>query len=250
MTPQIPGCAEPRHCDGPSQCSDRGTWETASIIRWVRAREDVGEARPLGPRARRTQQRILAGLGMLLQHKKLAAISVGEIAIASDVSPATFYRYFADVESVALKLAWSLADDLQAAVAKAELPWDGPDGRANAEAFVTEFLAHWDRNAPILRMRNHLADEGDDRFREVRLQTLRRLTPAILTKLRAHQAAGDIDSELDIRAAVNIVLGMLERVGAFQHQYRGGTRTAIRTATVIVHNTVCGRAAGKSASDA
>jgi AcrR family transcriptional regulator len=216
----------------------------------VTAREGVGQAKPLGPRAQRTQQRILGGLAMLLQHKKLAAISVGEIAIASDVSPATFYRYFADVESVALKLAWSLADDLQTAVAKAELPWDGPDGRANAEAFVTEFLAHWDRNAPILRMRNHLADDGDDRFREVRLQTLRRLTPAILAKLRAHQAAGDIEPELDVRAAVNIVLGMLERVGAFQHQYRGGTRTAIRTATVIVHNTVCGQAAMKSVSNA
>lgn len=210
------------------------------------ARADLEQPKPLGPRAQRTHARILAGLRTLLQNKKLAAISVGEIAKASDVSPATFYRYFSDVESVALQLAWSLADDLQAAVEKAELPWDGPDGRKNVEAFVTEFLAHWSRNSPILRMRNHLADDGDDRFREVRLRTLRRLTPAILAKLRAHQKAGDIPPELEVRAAVNIVVGMLERVGAFQNQYHGGTATGIRTATVIVQNIVCGRAADQS----
>ena len=207
------------------------------------ARADLEQPKPPGPRAQRTHARILAGLSTLLRSKKLAAISVGEIARASAVSPATFYRYFPDVESVALQLAWSLADDLQPAVEKAELPWDGPDGRANVEAFVTEFLSHWARNSPILRMRNHFADDGDDRFREVRLRTLRQLTPAILAKLRAHQEAGDIAPELDVRAAVNIVVGMLERVGAFQDQYRGGTKTAIRTATVIVHDIVCGRAA-------
>lgn len=201
---------------------------------------------PLGSRGVRTRARLLDAVVELLAAKPIGWISVADIARTSGMSPATFYRYFRDVDEAALALAADAAGDLDHTVALVAPSWDGDEGLANVMAFVEGFLGHWQRNQAVLGLRNLAAEEGDARFPEVRLQTLRPLNRAIAAKIRQHQRAGNVVTEIDPTIAATALVGMLERIGAHRSNYeRRGHEALVRTTAVIIQQSVCGgRAAG------
>ena len=171
---------------------------------------------------------------------------MADIARTSGMSPATFYRYFADVDQAALALAEDVVDDLRPAVARVAPSWDGSAGLANVVAFVEEFLAHWERNQAVLRLRNLAAEEGDARFSEVRLRTLRPLNVALAAKIREHQRDGNVVSEIQPTIAATALVGMLERIGAHRGNYeRRGHEALVRTTAVIIQQSVCGGRSGR-----
>ena len=199
----------------------------------------------LGTRGIRTQARLLDALRRLLAEKTIAWISVADIARTSGMSPATFYRYFRDVDEAALALAEEAAADIDKSVAAVGPSWDGDEGFANVMAFVEAFLAHWQRNQAVLRLRNLAAEEGDEEFSEVRLRTLRPVNQAISAKIREHQREGNVVSEIHPTIAATALVGMLERIGAHRPNYeRRGHEALVRTTAVIVQQSVCG---GRSA---
>ena len=195
----------------------------------------------LGARGLATRRRLLDALRRLLSEKAVAWISVADIARASGMSPATFYRYFADVDAAALALSEDVVDDLAPAVALVAPSWDGTAGLGRVMAFVEEFLAHWERNQAVLRLRNLAAEEGDARFSEVRLRTLRPLNVVLAAKVREHQREGNVVSEIQPTVAATALVGMLERIGAHRTAYeRRGHDALVRTTAVIIQQSVCG----------
>lgn len=207
------------------------------------SRVEVSSTGPTeGPRASRTRARILSALQGLLSESRISEISVGDIANVSDLSPATFYRYYSSVEAASLALAGALITDVDEAARFVRQSWDGPEGMTVARRFVEAFLDHWDRNRPVLRMRNSAAEEMHTDFWNIRHQTLLRITPPLSRKIRANQTRGRISDDIDPATAATMLVAMLERVGAFAYGYPNGREAVVATATYIVWTTVCGSA--------
>jgi hypothetical protein len=87
-------------------------------------------------------------------------------------------------------------------------------------------IEHWDKFAPILRVRNNAADEGDERFREVRVRTLIPMLDAFASEIAASQrraAQDSVQSEadewqggsVDPRVGATALTSLLERLAMY-----------------------------------
>src|SRR5688572_14324064 len=96
-------------------------------------------------------------------------LKVTDITRGAGTSPATFYQYFVDIESVVLALAERTADEgAHLGDLISGRSWKGAAGRRTAETLVDAFLSFWADNQHVLRVVDLLTAEGDDRFRKVR----------------------------------------------------------------------------------
>lgn len=202
----------------------------------------------LGERGLQTRTRLLDALRDALAGTNGSWASVAEISRAAGVSAATFYRYFRDIDEACLSLAEELVADTTRIAELVSLDWTGEHGLENVSLFVEAFLDHWERNRPVLRMRNLAAENGDERFLKVRLQTLRVITRAISGKIKDAQAGGLVSSEVVPGTAATVIVGMLERVGSFAEGYanRAGRKGVVRTVSVLVQTMTCGAGAAKA----
>ncbi len=103
---------------------------------------------------------------------------------------------------------------------------------------VEDFIANWDRHRAVLRTRNLAAQEGDQRFRDVRNAALRPLTEGIAAKIAARHEAG-----VAPYAAAAAMVAMLERMAAFHTDLEayGTTRDdVVETTARILHRTATG----------
>ncbi|MFK7895587.1 MAG: TetR/AcrR family transcriptional regulator [Myxococcota bacterium] len=154
--------------------------------------------RPLGPRALQTRSKILEATVELLDQKPLRDLRVIDIARRIGSSPATFYQYFKDVEDVILHLASEVSEFTPEIVELIKGDWSGADGHARGRRVAEVVINHWDRFAPILRVRNNASDEGDQRFRDVRMQAMMPMVDAFSALIRtSHEAARAEANESD-----------------------------------------------------
>ncbi|MFO0691035.1 MAG: TetR/AcrR family transcriptional regulator [Myxococcota bacterium] len=134
--------------------------------------------RPLGRRAQNTRVRILDATVELLGEKPMRDLRVIDIARRIGSSPATFYQYFKDVEDVVLHLASRVSEFTPELVELIQGDWTGRAGHERGRRLAEVVIGHWDRYAPILRVRNNACDEGDIAFRELRMSTMMPLVQA------------------------------------------------------------------------
>ena len=126
------------------------------------------DGRALGRRGIQTRNRLLDATASLLETHGVRDVRVVEIAHAVETSPATFYQYFRDVEDAVLILAAQVGAEMAPLAAALTAPWIDGDSLASARTLVDGFIDFWDRHRAVLRTRNLAAQEGDDRFRDVR----------------------------------------------------------------------------------
>jgi len=123
------------------------------------------DKRVAGRRATETRDRILEALTDLLGSMSYRNVRVTDVVREVGTSPATFYQYFADVETAVLALAQETAKDSTALKAAG-------DGARNAAAAVDKAItgigAFAKDNAAILRVIESASAEGDKRFQKVR----------------------------------------------------------------------------------
>ncbi len=143
--------------------------------------------RPLGPRAQNTRVRILDATVVLLGEKPMRELRVIDIARRIGSSPATFYQYFKDVEDVVLHLASHVSEFTPEIVELVQGDWTGRQGHERGRKLAHVVISHWDRYAPILRVRNNACDEGDAAFRELRMSTMMPLVHAFAEIIEASQ---------------------------------------------------------------
>lgn len=144
--------------------------------------------RPLGPRALQTRAKILEATVELLDQKPLRDLRVIDIARRIGSSPATFYQYFKDVEDVILHLALQVSEFTPEIVELIHGDWHGPEGHQRGRRVAEVVINHWDRFAPILRVRNNASDEGDQRFRDVRMDAMMPMVEAFSKMIADSQA--------------------------------------------------------------
>jgi AcrR family transcriptional regulator len=178
----------------------------------------AADGRVPGRRGRATRQRLLECTTEMLEAGSYRDLKVIDIAREAGTSPATFYQYFADVESAILVLGEETAREA------AKLPeivrsgsWKGKGGYARAEALVDGMLEFWEAHRSVLRVVDLATEEGDQRFRQIRTRMLNNLTEALAEVYVGFRDEGRHPADLDPRAATGTLVAMLAHVA--QHRY-------------------------------
>ncbi len=201
------------------------------------------DGRALGRRGALTRRRLLQATADLLETHGVRDLRVVDIARAVGTSPATFYQYFRDVEDAVLVLADAVGEDLAPIGELLDRPWTGDDGLAAARELVSLFMEYWDGHRAILRTRNLAAQEGDRRFRDVRIAALRPLQKGLAEKVAEAQDAGMVPAELSPIAAGSALAAMLERMAAFHADlevYGASRADVVETTARIIYQTCTG----------
>ncbi len=196
------------------------------------------DGRALGKRGAATRRRLLESTGELLESKGLRDLRVVDIAREVGTSPATFYQYFRDVEAAVLALAEMVGEQTAPLVDLLDPRWAGEVGLERARRLVDGFLLYWDGHRAILRARNLAAQEGDQRFRDVRNQSLQPITQGLSRKVAENGVAG-----IDPYAAAAALVAMMERMAAFHvdlEPYGPSRADVVETTARIVFQTVTG----------
>lgn len=171
----------------------------------------AADGRVPGRRGLATRQRLLDRVAEMLATTPYRDLKVTDITKEAATSPATFYQYFVDIEAAVL----AIADETAAAgAALAEqldgAQWKGAAGWRSAQTLVDEVLDFWTSHQPVLRVVDLLTEEGDERFRQVRVRMLNALTRALAACI-AEQQPG-----VDPMAMAGALVSMLAHVAAHQ----------------------------------
>lgn len=212
-------------------------------------REDWGAdltdqtGRVLGPRAQGTRQKLLSATKRMLDDQGLRDLRVIEIARNVGASPATFYQYFKDIEEAVLALAEAASAEMPVVAELLEDPWQGEAGLERARALVSAFIDIWDNHHAVLRVRNLVSDEGDERFKAARGRAMSPVLLGLARQIEISQAAGRISNREDPRAAAAATGAILERMAAYHRELAstGVTREQlIETSARILFRSVTG----------
>jgi AcrR family transcriptional regulator len=202
------------------------------------------DGRALGKRGALTRRRLLDATARLLEDRGVRDVRVVDIARAVETSPATFYQYFRDVGEAVLALAEEVGEDLAPIGELLGRDWSGARGVADCRDLVDAFLRYWDEHRAVLRTRNLAAQEGDPRFRAVRIESLRPLFDGLAAKVTEGQRAGRVDAAITPLAAASALVSMMERMAAFHADLEPlGVRRAdlVETTARVIHQVVTGQ---------
>jgi len=201
------------------------------------------DGRALGRRGAQTRRRLLDATAELLETHGIRDLRVVDIARTVGSSPATFYQYFRDVEHAVLALAEEVGDEIAPLVDRLETRWDADGGLDDARALVDGFVEYWDRHRAVLRTRNLAAQEGDERFRDVRHRTLRPFMVTLTAKITESREAGRVVGEMSPAAASAALVALIERMAAFHRELEQldiSRADVVETTARIIHQTVVG----------
>jgi AcrR family transcriptional regulator len=206
----------------------------------------AADGRVIGARAYKTRARLLDATNELLEERGALGLRVVDITRQIGSSPATFYQYFQDVEDAILALAEEATADVSSFAHFFDQPWTAANGMENARRFVDAFVEYRNRNTAILRVRDLKAEEGDQRFRAVRLKGYTGLMAEFTSRIDDAKAHGRMSADLDSYAAAAALMAMMERLVAYQNELgrRGVSGEAIAdTIAVLLYQTLTGRKA-------
>jgi hypothetical protein len=116
-------------------------------------------------------------------------------------------------------------------------------GLDDVRRFVAAFIEYWDEHKAILRVRNLRSEEGDDRFRTLRIDANATIMREFTAKIHAAQQEGRVSKRLNTYAAAAAMMSVLERMAAFHVEFerRGVSRRAlVETVSRIALQTLCG----------
>lgn len=205
----------------------------------------AADGRRPGRRGLATRQRLLECTAAMLEAGAYRELKVVDIAREAGTSPATFYQYFADVESAVVVLAEEMAAQGRRFGDRVRTnAWRGKAGYAAAEALVDDVISFWEEHRAVLRVVDLATDEGDGRFANVRTRLLNDLNNALAEALGEMQANGRIPGDVDPHATAGVLVAMLVHVAAHRYGFEfWGVRTAdLRTSMArIVYWSISGQ---------
>ena len=203
----------------------------------------AADGRVIGERALATRRRLLEATEALLERDGVRDLKVVDITREIGAAPATFYQYFADIDSAILALADEAAEDTKDLITTLDPVWSTPADVARAVAFVDTYHAHWRERHAALRIANLRGDEGDERFRKVRVRAYLVLLDRMIDVVTAAQRAGRIDSRLHPYTIAVSTQAMLERLMSYETSPRskkGRERVDLGTVAGLVFQALTG----------
>lgn len=187
-----------------------------------------------GRRGRATRQRLLECTTELLVTTPWRSIKVIDIARQAGTSPATFYQYFENVEQAILVLAEELVAGAGELATLVEGDWSEACAWETAQRVVQGFMDYWEANRAVFRVVELATEEGDLRFRGLRVRALNALTVTlarvVATGPGGPSAGGASPAGADPMAVAATLISMLAHVAA--HRY-GFEFWGIRTRAMV-----------------
>jgi AcrR family transcriptional regulator len=171
------------------------------------------EGRPLGRRGIETRERILRSVEDLVEKNGVRGLRLADIAESVGFSPPAFYQYFRDIDDALLALNEEIGELFTMFSDSLARDWDGEAGFEHVLEFVERFTQYWDDHRAVLWARNLAAQDGDERFRNVRNKSLAPVAQALARKVESAQAAGTVDASVAPVALAASLMMMLERMG-------------------------------------
>jgi AcrR family transcriptional regulator len=144
----------------------------------------------LGQKGSETRARILEAADRLLCESRGVPPSLASLAREAGITSPTFYLYFTDVGEVIEALVRGTGEKLDGLVALLSDPWPKDERFVRSEAFVRAYFCYWEVNAPVLRARNRLADQGDKRFVDLRIVGTSRLISQLARQIGSPPVPG------------------------------------------------------------
>jgi AcrR family transcriptional regulator len=196
----------------------------------------------LGQKGHRTRQRILEATRQLIEAQKGLAPAAAAVAREAGISSPTFYLYFADVGEAILDVVADIAHEFEPVAALLEAPWPKDQVLEHAERFVQAYFDYWYAHAAVLRVRNRVADGGDERFKALRMAQGTRLSDPLTDKLAAPTLEGR--SVCDVRTLASILITALERTATVEalglYPPRSSNEDAIRALALLIARSIKG----------
>ncbi|HVU60644.1 MAG TPA: TetR family transcriptional regulator [Mycobacteriales bacterium] len=175
------------------------------------------DGRVPGRRGLATRKKLVDCTIDLLASSSYRDLKVTDITRAAGTSPATFYQYFVDLETVLLAVAEQAVEDGQQLVELiAGRPWSGSAGVTSAEQLVDGFLEFYRSHRPTLRVVDLLSTEGDRRFRHLRVLILNGMTKALAAEMTKVRGEDDIDPMAMAGALIGLLPQMAGHQGGFE----------------------------------
>jgi AcrR family transcriptional regulator len=175
------------------------------------------DGRVPGRRGLATRRRLVECTIKLLASTPYRDLKVTDITRSAGTSPATFYQYFVDIESILLAVAEQAAEDgRQLATLIAGRPWKGAAALTSAEEFVDGFLAFWRDHRSTLRVVDLLSTEGDKRFRHQRVLMLNPMTKALAAEIAQVNGDGDVEPNAMAGALVGMLVNLAGHRAGFE----------------------------------
>lgn len=193
----------------------------------------AADGRVPGRRGMATRQKLLESTHEMLRTTAYRDLKVVDIARAAGTSPATFYQYFADVESAVLVLAEELASEGERfAKLVSSTTWRGREGYDSAVELADAFLGFWEQHRPILKLIDLATFEGDERFRDIRTSYLAATAQALRGAVTDMREEGRHAKDVNPAAMAGVLVSMLVNVAAHQRGLEewGSSRDDLRTA--------------------
>jgi AcrR family transcriptional regulator len=208
------------------------------------------DGRVPGRRGRATRQRLLESTTALIESTPWRSIKVIDIAREAGTSPATFYQYFENVEQAILVLAEELTEGAGELAELVDGDWSEAASWTTARRVVDGFMEYWERNRAVFRVVELATEEGDLRFRGLRVRALNAVTVTLARVIASGSGSGQSPAGADPMAVAATVISMLAHVASHRYGFEfWGIRTSSMTDSQarILHWAVTGRPAPASA---
>jgi AcrR family transcriptional regulator len=161
---------------------------------------------PIGPKARRTREAILAAAYERFGTYGYQRTTVADVAEAAGVSVGTVYQYFRDRSD----LVAALVRRAVRVIAAGEPAFSWASGRAGLERVIGNFVtsyAGWSEMARVWEEVSHI----DDELAELRRAIGRTFTESVEQELRRAARNGDFDPAVDPALAARALTSMVDR---------------------------------------
>lgn len=180
----------------------------------------AGMVRAPGPRAMRTRVALLDSTASLLRELPFHQLTSAHVTQRAGLSPAAFYRYFADLGDAIAELTARMGDSVHAiADLVRAADWSRERASESAQLVIAAMEQFWSAHRPLYRVTDLLAEEGDPRFTSVKARTFAELTDAFAQVTPG--TGGDRRALLETRITSGIVVTTLIHTTAREVGFAG-----------------------------
>ena len=162
---------------------------------------------PVGPKAQRTRQQILAAAAAEFAANGYQKTTVAAVAAAAGVSLGTVYQYFRDRSDLVAAL---VTGSVSTMLDRTDTRWRAAEGDAGLHRIILNFITSYTEVAALAGVWEEVAHIDDD-LAQMRRELGRVFTGTVARELRRSAAAGTVRDDVDPELAARALTGMVDR---------------------------------------